>query len=352
MKLISSSWLFYLILFTGVIACDKKGGNPPQPPPQPSNTFTNPILNSGPDPWIIQKDNQYYYTHTLGNRIAIWKTSKVTELRNVAPKTVWTAPASGQNAANVWAPEIHYLNNKWYIYYTAGSSPDHATQRTFVLENSSADPTTGAWVDKGKIGDPAADYFAIDGTVFTHSGNSYFLWSGKANAADNNQRIYIARMSDPWTLSSSRVQLSFPEYDWEKIGAPPAVNEGPQILKNSAGKIFLVYSASGCWTDDYALGMLTLKDGGDPMVLADWTKSQTPVFTKKPTAYGPGHNSFFKSADGTEDWILYHANSSSGQGCADLRSPRIQKFTWNSNGTPNFGGPVSTSEPLQKPSGE
>jgi GH43 family beta-xylosidase len=131
------------------------------------------------------------------------------------------------------------------------------------------------------------------------------------------------------------------------------VNEGPEILKNPAGKVFLVYSASGCWTDEYALGMLTL-NGTDPMVASNWVKTATPVFSKSPgrSVYGPGHNSFFKSPDGTEDWILYHANSSPGQGCTDTRSPRMQKFTWNADGTPNFGEPVASGSAVTKPSGE
>ena len=345
--------LFVFFFFSGLVACDKKGnGNPPPPPPV--TTFTNPLLPTGPDPWIIKKDNNYYYTHTLGNRISLWKTTHVTSLNNVTPVNVWTAPGSGANAHNIWAPELHFLNNKWYLYYTAGSTPDLATQRTFVLENGNADPMTGTWTDKGKIGDPAADFFAIDGTVLSHNNKQYFLWSGQISSTDNTQRLYIAEMSNPWTLSTARVQISAPQFAWEMVGSPPAVNEAPQILKGPTGKVFLVYSASGCWTDDYALGMLTLSDSGDPLDPADWTKSTSPVFSKKPggNVFGPGHNSFFKSADGTEDWILYHANPSAGQGCGNFRSPRIQKFTWNGDGTPNFGTPVSVGAAIQKPAGE
>jgi GH43 family beta-xylosidase len=357
-SLITQYTTLFLFLVLTSMSCDKKGnggggggggGTPPA-----ANTFTNPLLTSGPDPWVIRKDNSYYYTHTLGNRIGLWKTAKMSELKNATVQVIWTPPATGANSKNIWAPELHFLDGKWYIYYTAGSSTDLATQRTFVLENSNADPTTGAWTDRGQIGDPAANVFAIDGTVFTHNGSNYFLWSGQASATDNTQRIYIAKMSNPWTLETPRVLLASPQYPWEIMGAPPAVNEGPEILKNPSGRVFMVFSASGCWTDDYALGLMTLKDGGNPMLPADWTKSTSPVFSKKPSAsvYGPGHNSFFKSPDGTEDWILYHANSSPGQGCTDTRSPRMQKFTWNADGTPNFGEPVATGAAVQKPSGE
>jgi GH43 family beta-xylosidase len=249
---------------------------------------------------------------------------------------------------------LHFINNKWYTYYTAGSSTDFSTQRTFVLENASDDPRVGTWEDKGKIYDPAADYFAIDGTVFTHNGSNYFIWSGQASGTDKTQRLYIARMSNPWTLETSRTLISSPQFVWETQGAPPAVNEGPEILKNPSGKVFLIYSASGCWTDEYSLGMITLKDAGNPLNASDWIKTASPVFMKSAAsfAFGPGHNSFFKSADGTEDWIIYHANSAAGQGCADFRNPRMQKFTWKSDGTPNFGEPLNINTAIKKPSGE
>jgi GH43 family beta-xylosidase len=348
------AYLFLLIL---TLACHKGsgGGNAPPPgPPPATNTFINPLLGAGPDPWVIRKGDFYYYTHTQGNKISLWKTAKMSDLKNAPVQTVWSAPAGGPNALNVWAPELHFLENKWYLYYTAGATADLATQRLFVLENSSEDPRMGTWTDKGKIADPAADFFAIDGTMFTYNNKNYFLWSGQASATDRTQRIYIAVMSNPWTLSSDRKLISSPEFSWESNGAPPAVNEAPEILRNPAGKTFLIYSASGCWTDDYALGMLTLKDGGDPLTATDWIKSPQPVFVKNTAngAFGPGHNTFFKSVDGSEDWILYHANPLTGLGCGDTRNPRMQKFAWKNDGTPDFGQPVKVNTAITKPAGE
>src|SRR5215213_1016774 len=202
-------YIFLLVALIGPGACRKKGSSPqPNPPAQTETTFINPLLNSGPDPWILKKDSFYYYTHTLVNRIAVWKTKKVSDLRNASSQTIWSAPSTGPNSRNVWAPELHYLNNKWYAYYTAGSSADLSTQRLFVLENASADPWAGSWTDKGQIRDAAADFFAIDGTTFTHNGNNYFVWSGQASASDATQRIYIARMTDPWTLATARSLIS------------------------------------------------------------------------------------------------------------------------------------------------
>ena len=348
-------YLFYSLLLIAV-GCKKEVVGPtptPTPPANTDQTFTNPLLASGPDPWVYQKDGFYYYMHTSGDRIRIWKTKSMSKLNFAVPVTVWTKPSSGPNSENVWAPELHFFNNKWYIYYTAGSSDVNTSQRLFVLENSSADPTQGTWVDKGMLKDPAADFWAIDANLFTYNGSTYVLWSGHSTVSDLTQRIYIAKMQDVTTMATGRVEISTPTFTWETVGFP-AVNEGPQVIINPAGLPVLVFSASSCFTDAYCLGMSALKPGGDPLVPTDWVKSQTPIFSTDAgsSAYGPGHCSFFKSPDNTENWLLYHANTAPNQGCGDVRNPRIQKFTWNSNGTINLGTPVKINIPIQKPSGE
>ena len=345
--------LFCLILITPY--CSKKVINTSPVPipidtPLVAKTFVNPLMQ-GSDPWVIKKDSFYYYTQTLGNRVAIWKTKAMSALSSAPFTTVFTTKQNTPNSDNVWAPELHFINNKWYIYYTAGSGPD-ATQRLWVLENNSADPTTGSWIDKGEIFNTDANFWAIDGSVFLYKGSQYLLWSGRPNLSFQTQNIYIAKMVNPWTLQTPTIMLSKPELSWEINGDP--VNEGPEILENSAGKIFLIYSASGCWTDDYALGMLSLKDSSDPLLATNWDKTALPVFTKSPQnkAFGPGHNAFFKSPDGTEDWIIYHANTNSGEGCGAARNIRMQKFSWKTNGIPDFSSPVNINISLPKPSGE
>ncbi len=139
-------------------------------------------------------------------------------------------------------------------------------------------------------------------------------------------------MRNPWEIASDRVCISTPTYRWEKQGYP-YVNEGPQALMNG-DKIFVIYSASGSWTDDYCLGQLTHTEG-DLLDPASWKKEPKPVFSKTDTIFAPGHASFVKIDN--EDWIIYHAARSSNAGWA--RQIRAKKFTWNEDGSPNFGAP-------------
>lgn len=330
-------------------------------------TFTNPLLPSGPDPWVTYKDGFYYYMNTTGENLKLWKTKNIADLKTSEGKAIWTPPASGPYSKDIWAPEIHFLMGRWYVYFSADDG-HNATHRVWVIENSSEDPMRGEWTLKGKIAD-ADDRWSIDGSVFENHGRLYFVCSGWETSADGTQNIYIVELENPYTAKGKRVKLSSPSYPWEKVGDleqhrnpeenpglhPDAplhvdVNEGPEILKHS-GKLFLIYSASACWTEHYALGMLTASENSNLLDPASWHKSSAPVLWSSPSAgaYSPGHNGFFQSPDGKEDWIIYHANSKPHQGCGNFRNPRAQRFHWKADGAPDFGRPVPIDKPVPRP---
>jgi GH43 family beta-xylosidase len=325
--------------------------------PKDIRTFTNPLFPSGADPWIIFKDSVYYYTSTSGSNLFICKGRNLDDLKLSEKKVIWTPPAGTTYSKQIWAPELHFINEKWYMYFAAddGKNENH---RMYVVENQSPDPLTGSWEFKGKVFDPS-DKWAIDGSVFEYNGKLCFIWSGWEGDVNGQQNIYIAMMENPWTIKGTRVRISAPEFDWETVGdlnnpndVPHVnVNEGPVALQKN-GRLFIVYSASGCWTDNYCLGMLTFTGEEDLLNPLSWKKNPLPVFRQKPdaNAYAPGHNSFFRSPDGTEEWILYHANPEAGQGCGRFRSPRAQKISWNQDGSPNLGEPINIANSLPLPS--
>ena len=354
-----AAWLA-LALLSG---CARSGAVQTAPPPAGAAvpaaraTFTNPLLPAGADPWTVFHDGYYYYTQTTGRNITLWKTRSLAALGTAESRVVWTPPATGRNSRDIWAPELHYLRGKWYVYYAAdaGTNDSH---RLWVLENASPDPLQGTWTDKGQLA-ATTDKWAIDGTVFEHQRQLYLLWSGWAGDANGRQDIYIARLKNPWTVDGERMRLSTPTYAWERNGDlhdannPPHVdvNEGPEVLRHGS-HLLLVYSASGCWTDFYALGLLMAPAMADVMQPSAWTKAPAPVFQQSATTgvYAPGHNCFFTSPDGRENWLLYHANDQPGQGCGRFRSPRMQPFTFNPDDTPNFGVPMPAKIALAVPS--
>lgn len=316
------------------------------------NTFRNPVLDMGPDPWVIKDGDEYFVTFTTGDNITLVRTNKMSDLKTGEKKVVWTPPSTGMNSKEIWAPELHKLDGVWYIYYAA-SNGDNSTHRMWVLENTASNPLEGEWVDKGELKLPD-DKWAIDGSPFKLNEKDYFVWSGWDGDNNVRQDIYIAEMENPLSVKRPRVCLLKPAEPWESNGTNPQVVEGPQfLLKND--KAFLFYSAGGCWTDGYSIGALVLESNQDPMDANSWNRlGSNPLFKTNTTgnASGPGHNSFFKSLNGDEDWILYHANPSANLGCANDRSVRMQKMSWDAEGLPELGSPEPLQNEIVKPSGE
>jgi GH43 family beta-xylosidase len=327
--------------------------------------FKNPIIDGDrADPYVAQKDGNYYFLYTRGNSISIAKTKAMSQLSTGTDKTVWTPAANTDHSVDLWAAELHFLGGKWYIYFAAAQNGLNDSNRMFVLENPNADPTQGDWTFKGRIFDATDDQWAIDGSILTIGNKNYLVWSGWENPTEKyKQSIYIAPLSNPWTLSGPRVKISSPTNVWEKyeptsIGI--GVNEAPIALQRDPNSpLFVIFSASRYTSDNYGLAQIQLKSGGNPLASEDWiNKKQVFVRSDKDEVYGPGHNGFFTSSytdskgiTQTENWFVYHARSSANQP-NQARTTRMQKLTWNTDGSPNFGSPISTSTYIPCPIGE
>ena len=349
----------------GTAACSSNsGGTGPGPvTPVCATTFSNPIA-PGADPWVMRHGTTYYSVESRNNAIWVYRSDTLTSPRKNGVR-VWSPPGTGWNQTDLWAPELHRIGDRWYIYYAAGqpgpAGPDAAftDQRAGVLESVTDDPQ-GAWVDRGMLytGDDVATganpVWAIDLDVARINGQLYAVWSGwEENRASHvtPQHTYIAPMSNPWTISGNRVKLSSPTESWED-GPQLDLQEGQTFLVNGQ-HVFIVYSTRESFLPDYRLGLLRLSSPtANPLSPASWTKVG-PVFTGAPNlgVYGVGHASFTTSPDGTEPWIVYHAKSQSTSGWED-RVVRMQEFSWNADGTPNFGTPTPSNVPVLVPSGQ
>ena len=292
--------------------------------------FTPLIPAPSADPWMVLHDGFYFFCESRDHRtIHVRKTKHLLDVGKAEAVKVWTPPKKGMNKSGVWAPELHFINGKWFIYYAAdnGKNENH---RMWVLEAKTDNPQ-GAYRCRGCL---ETSGWAIDGTVLEVNNQLFFVWSGWPGKVDGKQNLYIAPMSNPWTISAERTLISEPDQEWERHEM--AINEGPQILRRD-GKLFIVYSASASWTIHYCLGMLEL--AGTDLLKRDSWKKHGPVFQKTENIFGVGHCSFVKSPCQTEDWILYHAKGEQKHGWLDRRI-HAQRFNWHPDGRPNFGTPA------------
>lgn len=308
--------------------------------------YTNPLKDDGgnyADPWFIKAGKEYYYCGAAdGNRLFLKHSQDATKVLTEPDHDVYTAPLAGEHSSNLWAPELHYLAGRWYIYYAADDG-ENANHRMFVLAGGTdrEDPLAGKFKFAGKVS-TGDDHWAIDGTVLELHGQHYFIWSGWTGRKNVAQNLYVAKMKSPTELTGERHMISAPDQSWEQHGKP-YVNEAPQVLQHS-GRTFVIYSASGSWTDEYCMGQLELT-GNDPLNPAAWHKhTQGPVFKQTAKVFGPGHCSFIKSPSG-QDYLIYHAARKQGSGWD--RNIRMQPFRFSQAGTPQFGKPATPGKQLE-----
>lgn len=300
----------------------------------------NPVHVIANDPWVVRREDSFYYC-TADDGINVRKIENLDDLKLKGAVKVWKPPEDTMYSKEIWAPELHYIEGEWYIYFAAcdGKNENH---RMYVLKGTSKDPTE-PFKFIGKVADPL-DRWAIDGTIMEYQNELYMIWSGWEGETDGEQRLYIAHMDSPESIDSERVCISIPDQEWEMSGMP--IEEGPAVLiDKEQDSVILVFSASGSWTDDYCMGQLVLT-GTDPMKTDSWTKSEKPVFTKKEGAYGPGHCSFVTAYDDSL-WMIYHCNRLSGTGWGG-RSAWIQPVEWDGR-TLNLGEPQTPETTMLLP---
>lgn len=307
--------------------------------------FANPLVRQRADPHVnLQPDGWYYYTATVPeyDRIEVRRARSLDGLGAAEAKVVWRKHASGEMGAHIWAPEMHRIDGKWYLYFSAGRADKVWEIRLYVLENAAENPLEGEWVERGQL-KTGWESFALDPTTFVHRGQRYLSWTQRAPDGSKATNIYLARMDGPLAIRQPAVMLTRPEHAWEKIGHE--VNEASAFLVKN-GRVLMTYSASA--TDaNYALGLLSAPENADLMDPRSWTKSPVPVLRSSAATgqYGPGHNSFTTSPDGKTDILVYHARNYRDIVGEPLRDPnrhtRAQAIRWKSDGMPDFGEPVA-----------
>ncbi len=286
----------------------------------------NPLVESGQDPWLLKYRYKYYYctVNASDSGIEIRVTSSIYTLGEATLIGKW-APYNYLYARDIWAPELHNIAGKWFIYFAADDG-NNARHRMYVLEASAP---AGPWRLRGKVAPPHPRW-AIDGTVLWIKKRLYFVWSGWHSRHNTRQCIFIASMRNPWAIDSNAVWISHPQYGWEGV-----INEGPEALEHK-GQIFIIYSANKSYTDKYCLGQLAYR-GGNPMNPYAWRKKPYPIFHSHGQIFGPGHASFTSSIHNHRRWLIYHAEKFSRAGWN--REVRAKPITWNKDCSPHLGIP-------------
>ncbi len=302
------------------------------------NSFFQNPLRGGADPWVIYKDGYYYMTTVSGVTVYCYKSATLDGLAYVEGHAIWTAPKDGaindsnrMYSAEIWSPELHYVEADefgaeyagWWLYFAADDG-ENTNHRLYTVRALTEDAT-------GAYGSPVTrevnvpvkmvvdndTTWAIGQSLLRVNGTTYLTWTSETGrgTADHAQNLSISKMSNPYTPVGETGIICVPDYKWETRGyaynaskgaSYPKVVEGATAVYGDDGEIMIIYSASGYWTNYYCLSTLVLKDGADPMLKDSWIKAEEPVFQRQNGVFGPGHAAYTTDAAGNR-WMIYHA---------------------------------------------
>ncbi|MCW6003320.1 family 43 glycosylhydrolase [Micromonospora sp. CPCC 205371] len=311
----------------------------------------NPLIEQRADPFITRPVNgMYYFTASVPeyDRLIVRGAPTIAGLATATEAVVWRRPSSGHMGGHIWAPELHRIDGKWYIYFAAGDSDNVFRIRMYVIESALDDPRDPAGWSASRQIVTEWDSFSLDATTFAHRNKRYLVWAQGEPEIAVNSSLYIAQMATPWSLKTKPTRIATPTRSWEIQGF--RVNEGAAVIVRN-GRVFMTFSASA--TDArYCMGLLTADADADLLDRASWVKTPDPIFVtnEQTKQYGPGHNSFTVAEDGVTDVLVYHARDYrdiTGDPLYDPnRHTRVQKLYWRRDGTPMFGIPVGKGGPI------
>ncbi len=228
-----------------------------------------------------------------------------------------------------WAPEVYFVNGKFYMYYSA---EEHMCVAT-------SDSPLGPFVQDIKQPMLPGEK-TIDNTLFIDEDGTPYLFFDRFNDGLN---IWVAELEDD--LKTIKKETLHPcihvSQEWEEVW--PRVNEGAFVIKQN-GTYYMTYSANSYESQYYGIGCATATD-----IMGEWTKySHNPLLQIPGNLYGVGHSSMFKDNDG--NWrIVFHAHQSENE--IHLRNMFISKVYFKKIGgenilqiDPNFITPVIVND--------
>ncbi|KAI6355985.1 hypothetical protein MCOR31_011025 [Pyricularia oryzae] len=235
------------------------------------DAFTNPI-KTGSDPQMVYHDGMYYLTSTTWTDVQITAASTIEGLKTATAKVIWSDTSNPNRACNFWAPEMHKLDGRWHLFFSASvCNPDWGvvlpTLRVYTLAGGAENPLSADYELLGPITPPNFTDGMLDATIFDINNTTYFIYSSvHGPQSPAGASLWIAELLSPTTCSNATM-IAAPEFDWEKSDS--AVLEGPYGLVSPSGTSYIVYSADSCNTPAYKLGALRYDPssggGGDPM---------------------------------------------------------------------------------------
>ncbi len=244
------------------------------------------------DPFILFHEDTYYaYGTGAADGIEVMVSDDLKTWRRVKNSRNGLALHKNDSYGDkwFWAPEVYYVNGKFYMYYSAEEHMCVATSNSpygpFIQEEQKP------MIEGEKT---------IDNSLFIDDDGTPYLFFDRFNDGLN---IWVAELEDD--LMTIKKETLHPcihvSQEWEEVW--PRVNEGAFVIKHN-GLYYMTYSANSYESQYYGIGCAVATD-----IMGEWTKyPHNPLLQMPGDLVGVGHSSSFKDKSG--EWKkVFHAHN-------------------------------------------
>lgn len=118
---------------------------------------------------------RYYLTSTSWTDVQITAASTIDGLKTAESHVIFSDRSNPDMACNFWAPEIHEVDGRWYVYFSASLCDDDwgvvlPSLRVYVLGGGTKSPLSDDYEFLGPITPPNFDDRMLD-AVSDNSGH-------------------------------------------------------------------------------------------------------------------------------------------------------------------------------------
>lgn len=180
-------------------------------------------------------------------------------------------PADCPYNGRFWAPEIHFIQNKYWLTINSGkvTKEDPKGMNTHSIWLFSADKITGPYK---LVNGPLTSQYNNDSTLFEDDNGDTYLYCSGNGLFQAKIDLKSGKLTTPIEKFLDKKQPGYPEW---MIGGI----EGPFVIKKD-GIYFMFFSS---WTRGYEIGLLKSKSPLGPWELA----SGEPIFGTRKKEYRP-----------------------------------------------------------------
>jgi beta-xylosidase len=254
------------------------------------------------------------------------------------------------NGVNYWAPEVAEKDGRFYLFYSASTTPSDETHR---LRVATSDSPAGPFVDSGRELMPHIG-FSIDAHPFRdpRTGKWYLYFAADYTADEpHGTGLAVVPLADDLMSVTGEPQVVLrASCDWQVYERNRNYKgrtwkawhcvEGPFVVYRD-GKYYCLYSGGAWHTENYGLGFATAESPLGPW--SDDYAQHGPTVLKGDAreSIGPGHNSVVLGPDDFTQFVVYHAWDKT----RTARRLCIDPLRWTPEG-PRCDGPSTTRREL------